>query len=81
MKIVITMNHFEAIAHYETEAIKLFWFVSSVCFLYRIANRRDAVVSRRQKVKALSADRAAKLLASLAWQQFNRNADEVSMNA
>ena len=43
-----------------------------------IGDRRDAVVSRRQKVKELSSERAAKLQASLAWQQFNRDADEVS---
>lgn len=42
-----------------------------------IGDRRDAVVSRRQKVKELSAERAAKLQASLAWQQFDRDADEV----
>ena len=34
-------------------------------------------MSRRQKVKELSSERAAKLQASLAWQQFNRDADEV----
>ena len=48
-------------------------------FYCRIGDRRDAVVSRRQKVKELSSERAAKLQASLAWQQFNRDADEVSI--
>ena len=38
------------------------------------------MVSRRQKVKELSSERAAKLQASLAWQQFNRDADEVSQD-
>ena len=37
------------------------------------------MVTRRQKVKELSSERAAKLQASLAWQQFNRDADEVRM--
>ena len=49
-------------------------------FSCSIGDRRDAVVSRRQKVKALSAERAAKLQASLAWQQFNRDADEVGQS-
>ena len=43
----------------------------------RIAERRDAVITRRQKVKVVSSERGKKLQASLAWQQFRRNADEV----
>ena len=43
----------------------------------RIAERREAVQSRRQKVKQLSAERKAKLLDSLAWQKFCRDVDEV----
>ena len=44
---------------------------------YRIAKRRDAVVEKRQKVKALSAERAKQLADSMAWQEFCRDADEV----
>ena len=43
----------------------------------RVAERRDAVNSRRQRVKQLSAERRAKLLDSLAWQKFSRDVDEV----
>ena len=42
-----------------------------------IASSRDAVVLRRRKVKQLSAERKAQIQASLAWQQFCRDADEV----
>ena len=42
-----------------------------------IATRRDEVIERRQKVKGLSYERARTLQASLAWQQFRRDADEV----
>ena len=49
------------------------------CFVYySIANRRNSVVARRQKVKQMSAERKAHIKASLAWQQFCRDADEVS---
>ena len=34
-------------------------------------------MSKRQKVKSLSNERARKLQASLAWQQFSRDSDEV----
>ena len=44
---------------------------------YSIDDRREAVVSKRQKVKSLSNERARKLQASLAWQQFSRDSDEV----
>ena len=44
---------------------------------HRIAKRRDAVVEKRQKVKALSAERAKQLSDSMAWQEFCREADEV----
>ena len=54
--------------------VTIFLFCFGNC---SIGDRRDAVVSRRQKVKELSSERAAKLQASLAWQQFNRDADEV----
>ncbi|XP_065894234.1 spectrin beta chain, non-erythrocytic 1-like isoform X3 [Dysidea avara] len=43
-----------------------------------IASSRDAVVSRRQKVKQMSAERKAQIQASVAWQQFCRDADEVT---
>lgn len=46
--------------------------------LFRIDERREAVVAKRQKVKTLSSERARKLQASLAWQQFSRDSDEVS---
>ena len=46
---------------------------------YRIDSRREAVVSKRQKVKSLSNERSRKLQASLAWQQFSRDSDEVSL--
>ena len=52
--------------------------MGNLIFTCSIGDRRDAVVSRRQKVKELSSERASKLQASLAWQQFNRDADEVS---
>ena len=42
-----------------------------------ISQRRDAVVQRRHKVKGLEQQRTNQLQASLAWQQFNRDADEV----
>jgi len=42
-----------------------------------IGSSKDAVVLRRQKVKQLSAGRKAQIQASLAWQQFCRDADEV----
>ena len=45
---------------------------------YSIANCRDDIVARRQKVKEMSAERKAHIKASLAWQQFTRDADEVS---
>ena len=48
------------------------------CTLFRIATKRDAVVSRRQKVKQISSARKARLMDSVAWQQFCRDADEVS---
>jgi len=35
------------------------------------------VVNKRQKVKKVSGDRSRKLQASLAWQQFSRDSDEV----
>lgn len=44
----------------------------------RIAERRDAVTDRRQKVKAFALDRSKKLEASLGWQKFCSDADEVS---
>ena len=44
---------------------------------FRIASRRDEVIERRQKVKGLAFERARTLQASLAWQQFRRDADEV----
>jgi spectrin beta len=44
----------------------------------KIAARRDAIISRRQRVKQMSADRKSKLLDSLVWQKFSRDADEVS---
>ena len=44
---------------------------------HRIAERRDAVISRRKKVMAASIDRAKQLQDSLTWQQFCRDADEV----
>ena len=44
---------------------------------HRIAKRRDAVVEKRQNVKALSAERAKQLSDSMAWQEFCREADEV----
>ena len=46
-------------------------------FLNRIAERRDAVVNRRQKAKAVSSERAKKLQDSFTWQQFCNDADEV----
>ena len=46
-------------------------------FICRIAARRDAIISRRQRVKQLSADRKVKLMDSLVWQRFSRDADEV----
>ena len=46
----------------------------------RIAERREAVNSRRQRVKQLSAERKAKLLDSLAWQKFCRDVDEVRVS-
>ena len=52
-----------------------------LCILYfsefRIAERRDAVIARRQKLKTVSAARAKKLQDSLAWQNFKRDANEV----
>ena len=45
---------------------------------HSIANCRDNIVARRQKVKQMSAERKAHIKASLAWQQFSRDADEVS---
>ena len=42
-----------------------------------VSDRRDAVVQRRQRVKTLEQQRASQLQASLAWQQFSRDADEV----
>ena len=51
-----------------------------MCKLRRIAERRDAVVSRRQRVKVLSSERAAKLQASQEWQRFHRDADEVRID-
>ena len=51
-------------------------FHTSVAYS-RIASSRDAVVSRRQKVKQMSAERKAQIQASVAWQQFCRDADEV----
>ena len=39
---------------------------------------REAVVNKRLRVKQQSADRAKKLHASLNWQQFSRDSDEVS---
>ena len=53
---------------------------TSVCIFIpcdRIAARRDAIISRRQRVKQMSADRKTKLLDSLVWQKFSRDADEV----
>lgn len=44
----------------------------------KIAERRDAVVNRRQKAKAVSSERAKKLQDSFTWQQFCNDADEVS---
>ena len=44
---------------------------------FRIAERRDAVIARRQKLKAVSAARAKKLQDSLAWQNFKRDGNEV----
>ena len=46
----------------------------------RIAERRDAVVGRRQKLKTASAARAKKLHDSLAWQNFRRDANEVCVH-
>lgn len=45
--------------------------------MFRIAECREAVLSRRRKVKKLSAERASMLQASLEWQRFCRDADEV----
>ena len=38
---------------------------------------REGVVNKRQKVKKASGERSRKLQASLAWQQFSRDSDEV----
>ena len=46
---------------------------------YSIDDRREAVVFKRQNVKSLSNERARKLQASLAWQQFSRDSDEVRL--
>ena len=45
-----------------------------------VSGRRDAVVQRRQRVKTLEQQRASQLQASLAWQQFSRDADEVTLH-
>ena len=44
---------------------------------HRIAERRDAAINKRQKVKATSAERTKQLQDSLVWHQFCRDADEV----
>ena len=43
----------------------------------RIAERRDAVIARRQNLKTVSTARAKKLQDSLAWQNFRRDGNEV----
>ncbi len=43
----------------------------------RIAERRDVLTNRRQKVKACSLDRSKQLQASLQWHKFCSDADEV----
>lgn len=48
-----------------------------VSLLFSVSQRRDAVVQRRQRVKSLEQQRTSELQASLAWQQFSRDADEV----
>ncbi len=59
----------------------LFRILELVSCLYplfsSISQRREAVVQRRQRVKSLEHQRTNELQASLAWQQFSRDADEV----
>ena len=47
------------------------------CICFRIDERRNQVLARREKVKAKCQDRHNQLLASQAYQEFNRDADEV----
>lgn len=51
---------------------------NDMSYFYSISQRRDTVVQRRQKVKSLEQQRTSELQASLAWQQFSRDADEVT---
>ena len=50
-----------------------------ICFVFRIDERRNQVLARREKVKAKCQDRHNQLLASQAYQEFNRDADEVNL--
>ena len=53
-------------------------YISTYIFYCSIANCKETIVARWQKVKQMMAERKAQIMASLAWQQFSRDADEVS---